>query len=584
MAQHLDNFRIMNIDGIDYYGGYDNKMNFHKGGLAIWVDKCIHVFDSDRYISELRYRVNATSKHEKTCVFDDETFATKGYTYYKKKGVGVTYSTQQIFEDYIESQRSMIDHIDYAHDWMGWDNNLNYKTPKQKEKRLYKHFTVKLGPRMTSKYQGAYNIKPMGTWEVWLEGVTEHVLGYLPLEAAIVMGLSAVVVGYFGSKKLPPNLLFHLVGRSSIGKSTAAMLAVSTAGCPNVNAPKEFGRPLMGSWGATENASLAKLRGNHGVVQCFDEIGTYSENKFEQMLYKLYTGTDKVRLDQNAQLPDEAEANWCTALISTGEEPLESLMKKTPDGARMRCFQFTDLRITDDQGEVQTARWTQSAENARAIQAFTSENYGFAAPRLAEIILKIGDEKMSRMYENARKVYLQRKGKSGTLHERRADFMGMVLLTAYLIEKKMEIPINYKKICDFFILNEESFQTEHMHAYKYLCELATTHRTMHFWDNDDKKNNASVKELWGTVESKHLRMKSREYEGKTVVREIAFLSTVFEKLLEKQNYTSGRVIDGLKEEGILSVEGDGHNTRTRVDPLHPGTYQEYYVIRIFKEE
>ena len=578
MAQYLDNFRLENINGIEYYGADDAKGNFQKGGLAVWLDKHVHVFDSDRFYSELRYLVNANTKQEKTCRFDSVVFAKQKWAYFQQKGVSVTFRTQQIFEGYIEHLRSTINHIDYAHDWVGWDTTKNCHNLSKKPKEIYKHSTAKLGTGITSSYTGMLDIQPKGSWKEWKAGVEEHVMGYRPLESAIIMGLSAVVVGYLGNKKLPPNLIFHIPGRTSTGKSTAAMLAASTSGSPHLNAVSGH-YTLFNTWNSTSNGLYALLRGNRGIVMCFDELGTSDENHLEQTVYKLYAGNEKIRLHQSSQLPEEMEAYWNTTLITTGEELYEERMSKKPDGASMRYFQFSDLKVTKKDGEVKHVRWTKSAKNARAIQKFTKENYGHAAPLLAKYITQHASE-IDGLYEKLRRYYLKQKGKNDTLSERRADFMGMVLLTAHHARKALDIPFNYKKICDFFILNEDDFQAEHLHAYKYLCELVSSQRN-HFWDKDNKDANDSVKELWGTVQSKHLRTKDTR-NGKPVVREIAILSTMFEKLLEKQNFSSDRVINGLREDGLLSCEPGKHRTRTRVDPRHPGVNLEYYVINVYE--
>jgi len=584
MAKIYTDYGLQKINGVPYYGGY-SKGQFERGGLGVWVDKYTKIFDTDEYYAKISYLVTANSPIKSHCDFRFSELGTKGYTYYADRGVDVTFATQQLLEGYIHSECNKVANVHFEHANLGWGNNSKCKAEEDKLRTVYKHYSANLGNGRKSAYREMFDIKPTGTYEAWMEGVTNHVLGHRPLEAAIVMGLSAVVVGYFGSKKMPPNLVFSLVGTSSTGKSTAAMLAASTTGSPSLNAVN--GRyTLMNTWNATENAILALLRGNRGAVLCLDELGSFKGKDFSQMIYRLYAGNDKARLDKNADLPTTLQAYWNTSIISTGEITMESLLRDKADGILMRVFEFTDLKtyvMKDDQKVTKRVCWTKSAANANCVQDFTRKNYGHAAPRLAQYIRKIGYKEMVKMYNQCKKYYRKHRLIQDSLTDRRSEFMAMVLVTARLIKDGLGIDISWKKIAQFFILNEETQVPEHVRAYQFLVELPASNPQC-FVDADQEQQTFKPKTVWGKIQRSTLKSNQAvEVKGKKVIGEIAFLPNEFKRLLREQGYpNASRVLKGLEKDQLLSCDGD-RPTRNHKNPL-TNKKQLYYVIREFEEK
>jgi putative DNA primase/helicase len=111
----------------------------------------------------------------------------------------------------------------YVHRGVGWgeyDGTL-----------LFKHHRAVGFP---SSYRGTqYAIAPMGTLAGWQALARAQILGRPWLELALVLGLSAPLVGLISRRTYFDSLFVHIFGTSSTGKTTAARVAVSPWGCPD---------------------------------------------------------------------------------------------------------------------------------------------------------------------------------------------------------------------------------------------------------------------------------------------------------------------------------------------------------------
>lgn len=128
------------------------------------------------------------------------------------------------------------------------------------------------------------DLAPHGHIEEWLNMYNEYVLGNKYLELAVVFGLSAPIINYL-SEMYPDltNILIHISGDSTAGKSTASMLAVSTAGNPN----QLSDRSLMRKWSGTENSITALLENISGIPIVFDELSSFKGENLTSLAYTL---------------------------------------------------------------------------------------------------------------------------------------------------------------------------------------------------------------------------------------------------------------------------------------------------------
>lgn len=344
----------------------------------------------------------------------------------------------------------------------------------------------------------------------------------------------------------PQNLIFHLAGKSSIGKTTACKLAISTAGSPN---PIQAKTPLLNTWNQTTNNLYARLIGNHGLVVCFDEIATNRCRELSEVIYNLSSGYDKERMNVTAT-GSVIQETWSTVILSTGENPIWTYIKKDHgDGIINRCFEFSAPLVYVKNNGVETSQetaWTQSAQNARNISAFVSENYGHAVPLLAKHILENKDD-VKGMFDECQQYYIDARSqvKQDAYTDRRAQFIGLVLLTATLAKDGLDIDIDWKELARFLLLNESGQIPEHIKAYRLIVDLAKNDsRFLRKGYSFNKPTDAII----GKVDSADYT-----FNNKKVVQEIRMIPNKAADLLKENGHQNiGSILKPLKDEGYLA--------------------------------
>jgi uncharacterized protein (DUF927 family) len=127
------------------------------------------------------------------------------------------------------------------------------------------------------KYNGKFALMVHGDREEYMQMIHEEICNSIPLSVIMMISLSAPLVGYIGKECRVDNILTHISGDSSTGKSTALKFAVSLFGsfC-NTNDKKG----LFCSWNSTDNALMEMLAGNMGIPLAIDEIGMSKKSIF----------------------------------------------------------------------------------------------------------------------------------------------------------------------------------------------------------------------------------------------------------------------------------------------------------------
>ena len=100
---------------------------------------------------------------------------------------------------------------------------------------------------------------------------------------------------------------FNFKGASSIGKSTALMVAASVWG----------GDKYIQQWKATGNALEAVAEAYNNTLLCLDELGQIDGKEAGEIIYMLANGAGKNRLKAKGGLRKKAE--WNLLILSTGE-------------------------------------------------------------------------------------------------------------------------------------------------------------------------------------------------------------------------------------------------------------------------
>lgn len=428
--------------------------------------------------------------------------------------------------------------VKYQHTSIGFDSYEN--------KEIYKLYKV-VG--MESTYCGQYDLKPKGDKGNYLQMLENEVLGHAPLELVLIMALSAVIVGYIGEELSLDTLIIHLKGNSSTGKTTAVRVGMSAFGYADT---KRNG--LVSTYNATSNALIGQLKGIKGVPFAFDELSMSQENDLTSVIYTIANGTDKARLNANAEL--QSKGNWHTTVFSTGEKSLIGIAKKNV-GIQNRVIEIDDITFTKD------------ASNARAISNSIQQNYGFLAYDFVEYILSIGKQACIVEYDTTYEKVLKMFNKNHIVDpftERRAKSFAAIITTGKLAEKVLGKQFNWIEIWKI-ILTIEKKALYRRNFKKVAIEQIKQYININI-GKFARDNKVISNTYWGKIIDK----------GSYI--EVQMLPNNFEMMLKAQGFEDAQVVlKELKQGGYLNCEKDRY---TRYRNTEAGFKADVYVIKIQK--
>lgn len=231
--------------------------------------------------------------------------------------------------------------------------------------------------------------------------------------------------------------IFHLYGDSTTGKTTALVLAVSTAGNPFGGVRKnpasaEMEKSLLQSWNSTVNAIEGTLAGNHGMIVAFDELGAKTAD-IGNLVYVLANGISKNRYNRQQQ------ESFKTTVLSSGECTVSDVLEQGTMGEKMRICEIAGP-FTDD------------ADHAERIKSNCKTNFGFETTILAKYILEKGPSYVLGLFEQLREEYLNKVKSVSSKWKRRSKLTGgLILLTAKLVSEAMDYTFQTDQICDILL-------------------------------------------------------------------------------------------------------------------------------------
>jgi putative DNA primase/helicase len=402
----------------------------------------------------------------------------------------------------------------YIHRGVGWgeyDGTL-----------LFKHHRAVGFP---SSYRGTqYAIAPSGTLAGWQALARAQILGHPWLELALVLGLSAPLVGLVSRRTYFDSLFVHIFGTSSTGKTTAARVAVSPWGCPDT-----AGNGLIKTWNGSDVSILAKLRHNSGIAVALDEASVQNaERSFTSIIYQIALGRDKDRLDPTGQAVETGE--WDTTVISTAEHSLFDRSRPNP-GLRVRLI------------ELGNKQWTASAEHATALTDGLLQHYGMAGVTLVEHLLAVGEDALLARWRGwtARvKSELTTHGASDSFTGRIAGKQALVLLTAELAREALALELDLAALERTLLAEEVGAVSERNFAHKAYERFRSwlVEESVHV--SDDRQGYTASKP-WGKYDERGLLAISRE---------------IFEREMTALDYDNlDAILDGWRKMGKLVLQG-----------------------------
>jgi uncharacterized protein (DUF927 family) len=238
----------------------------------------------------------------------------------------------------------------------------------------------------------SYNVR--GPLQSWQENVARLAIGNSRIAFAISTSVAAILVHACGFESGG----FHLRGASSIGKSTALLVAGSLWG----------GGDSLGfltSWRATSNGLEGVAAVHNDAILCLDEISQVSAKEAGDVAYMLANGSGKNRAARNGSARKPAQ--WRLLFLSSGEVSLADKIAEDMRGKRQTAGQ--EVRFADIPADTGVHGLFENLHGFSNSQAFADhlrktarEYYGAAArafiaaiadklPAVADVIKKAAD-------------------------------------------------------------------------------------------------------------------------------------------------------------------------------------------------
>ena len=449
------------------------------------------------------------------------------------QGADVTEENAKYHIRSIEYQERKIGRVNNTHSELGF--------AKYKEKEIFKLYKA---INEDSSYVGALDLKPKGNLGNYLDDLREHVVPYKNISLAFALGVSSSIVAKLNMHYKDINtLLVHLFAESTKGKSTAAMLAISVWGNPNLS-----GGGLYNTWNSTENALSTSLAGNYGIAYALDELSMSKIEDTTSLIYNLVGGKDKARLTKDIEL--RAAATWTTSIISTGEV---SLLSKAKNNTGL------DIRVLELGGIV----WTEDANHSDQVKALVNRNYGVFGADFVKRLIEFPADRLKEIFEEEREIFIQ-KVKEKNIHDdmlsRTSSKYAIVTLTIRLINSRYKdrgIILDIEGIRELLVdteINSINRRGIKRKAEDWLIQYIESNASKF---KSGKETNTNV-DYWGT-------------------RKVAILTNKFEEIMRKGKFEDTKVVlEQLKKEGKLEYEAGRLTRKRKVNAIQTPVY----VIRL----
>lgn len=415
---------------------------------SVIIDK-----DTDIETYKLEYRRRNTNELN-TRIIKSEDIQKNNILSLSKYGVDINDNNKSLVSEYLSTSLQTAP-IKITLNGYGW---IQYKSQK-----LFIGDTIlSAAPTKESLINNAkkLDLAPHGYIEDWLNLYNEYILGNAYLELAVVFGLSAPILNYL-SESYPDltTILIHISGDSTAGKSTASMLAVSTAGNPNQISSKS----LMRKWSGTENSIMAILEDISGVPIAFDELSSFRGDNLTALVYTLTDGVGKARAKIDGSLTEPK--NWNTIILSNGEA---SILTKSNNntGLKARAFEFNNIT------------WTVSAEQAEIIKEVCCNNYGHILPLFVRNLFTYGTDKIIEVFEEEKQLLIE-KFPNSRLKNRIVAKFAVFTTTARLLKETGTLDINLDTVFELLYEQELSAITNReigVIAYEKLLQYLLANR------------------------------------------------------------------------------------------------------------
>ncbi len=474
--------------------------------------------------------------------FDRSIFTTSGIKKLLEFGVVFFEHKPNSFLEYLmkSDRQAKIEHV---HSALGW-SEIN-GIPVFKSYEILAPSKDALGA--INKYFGTLNIEPKGSIEKWLNMVKEDVIPYTPLTLCMVLGFASPLLALLTDKYDLGTLVFNIGGESSTGKSTSAMLFVSTFSNPILS------KGTMRSFFDTTNFLTAFLAQGGTFPVAFDEAATFSKGdfNFNQLMYLIAGGRDKGRLNSDATM--KPERSWKTIVLTTAE--FEMTDDFSPNGIRARCFSIADTLTT-------------SAAHSDRIKEVVADNYGVAGNFFIQFFLDNKYSDFEADYEKFKDILYSSLENSEVydrpLAKRILAKFAVILQTAAYVSSCFSLQIDLEKFKNYLLSLVKNISTKtDLVTMAMDCILQEVSRNSGKYLTSD---NMYCHNVVGKV--------TEDNTTKTIY----IMKTEFSNICKKYGIQKAQVLKKFKEQNLLDCEPDRNEKRVRLKDNMPE--EPCYILKI----
>lgn len=293
---------------------------------------------------------------------------------------------------------------------------------------------------LQSEYSGKLDLKPSGDIKEVIDMLNCEIIAtqeWSKLEAILCAAVGSLILSYanhFWDSDLN-NVILHLFGGSSNGKSTALTLFVSVA----TNPQKKKG--YWNTYTSTEGSLIKKIGNNEGLPVVIDEISGATKKQLDSFVYSIGNGEEKDKLKPGGNELQES-AVFQMVVLSSGEL---SLLKKCTqnEGLRARCFEFAN------------EQWTYSKPQALHIKSCLRKNYGLIAPMIARELIHNSNHWRERLefYRERVEQEIEKRNITCSIKDRVGEYVALFTLAGEVINGTLNVSLDIDKVYEFFFTN-----------------------------------------------------------------------------------------------------------------------------------
>lgn len=293
---------------------------------------------------------------------------------------------------------------------------------------------------LQSEYSGKLDLKPSGDIKEVIDMLNCEIIAtqeWSKLEAILCAAVGSLILSYanhFWDSDLN-NVILHLFGGSSNGKSTALTLFVSVA----TNPQKKKG--YWNTYTSTEGSLIKKIGNNEGLPVVIDEISGATKKQLDSFVYSIGNGEEKDKLKPGGNELQES-AVFQMVVLSSGEL---SLLKKCTqnEGLRARCFEFAN------------EQWTYSKPQAVHIKSCLRKNYGLIAPMIARELIHNSNQwrESLEFYRERVEQEIEKRNITCSIKDRVGEYVALFTLAGEMINVTLNVSLDIDKVYEFFFTN-----------------------------------------------------------------------------------------------------------------------------------